>query len=58
MVNKMYDFISQRVAELDGRLQVIVVDHADLKDENFQSSIIEDWWKEINLVPEEWYRTD
>lgn len=58
VVNKMYDFINQRASELGGKLQVIIVDHADLKDENFQSSIIENWWNEINLVPEDWYKKD
>lgn len=56
MVNDLYDFISKRVSDLGGKLQVIIVDHAELKNENFQKSIIEDWWNEDNLVPEQWYK--
>lgn len=55
-VKELYDFIIERVVESKGKLQVIIVDHADLKDEKFRKLIIEDWWKdENNLVPREWY---
>lgn len=55
MVNTLYDFIIKKTNALKGKLQVIIVDHADLKDENFRSLIIEDWWDGKKLVPEEWY---
>jgi Protein of unknown function (DUF3732). len=56
MVNSLYDFIYERTSELGGKLQVIIVDHADQKNKSFQNSIIEDWWNENNLVPEDWYK--
>ncbi|QAT60164.1 DUF3732 domain-containing protein [Acidilutibacter cellobiosedens] len=56
MVSTLYNFITNRTSELKGKLQVIIVDHANLKDENFRNSVIEDWWNENNLVPEDWYK--
>lgn len=56
MVYKLYDFIFEKVESLQGNLQVIIVDHADLKENRFQKSIIEDWWHEKKLIPEEWYK--
>lgn len=55
-VNKMYQFIIDRTNELEGKLQVIVVDHADLKEESFRRFICENWWPiDENLVPNDWY---
>lgn len=55
MVGELYKFIFKRTVELNEQLQIIIVDHADLKDEKFRSAVIEDWWTDVNLVPEEWY---
>lgn len=55
-VNKMYQFIIDRTNELNGKLQVIVVDHADLKEDTFRQFICENWWPiDKNLVPSDWY---
>ena len=55
-VNKMYQFIIDRTNELNGKLQVIIVDHADLKEESFRKFICENWWTiDKNLVPNDWY---
>lgn len=55
-VNKMYQFIIDRTNELNGKLQVIVVDHADLKEDSFRQFICENWWSiDKNLVPSDWY---
>lgn len=55
-VNKMYQFIIDRTNELNGKLQVIVVDHADLKEDSFRQFICENWWPiDKNLVPIDWY---
>lgn len=55
-VNKMYQFIIERAKEAKGKLQVIVVDHANLKDEEFKNHICENWWPiDKNLVPNDWY---
>lgn len=56
MVYGLYDFIIERVNDLKGNLQVIIVDHAELKNEKFQKLIDEDWWHEKNLIPENWYK--
>lgn len=56
MVYGLYDFIIERVNDLKGDLQVIIVDHADLKDKKFRKLITEDWWHENNLIPEDWYK--
>ena len=55
-VNKLYQFIFNRVKELDGKLQVIVVDHANLANKEFQEAVIEKWWGEKKLIPEDWYK--
>lgn len=55
-VNIMYQFIIDRTIELNGKLQVIVVDHADLKEDSFRQFICENWWPiDKNLVPIDWY---
>lgn len=55
-VNKMYQFIIDRTNELNGKLQVIVVDHADLKEDSFRQFFCENWWPiDKNLVPSDWY---
>lgn len=55
MVNKLYDFIIEQVTASAGELQVIIVDHVNLSNEEFKKSIVEDWWGDDNLVPTEWY---
>ena len=55
-VTKVFSFIRNRVAELEGKMQVIVVDHAKLDDAEFTSETIEDWkYTGIKLVPPDWY---
>lgn len=47
--------VSTIVAMLTLGLQVIVVDHAKLDDDNFREEIIEDWKNpNNNLVPTDW----
>ena len=55
-VSKMYQFIIDRTDELGGKLQVIIVDHADLNEKNFRQFVCENWWPiDKNLVPNDWY---
>ncbi len=55
---KMYQFIIDRTRDLDGKLQVIIVDHANLNNEPFKNFICENWWPiDSNLVPNDWYAT-
>ncbi len=55
-VNNLYQFIINRVKELDNKFQVIIVDHANLANEEFQDAIIEKWWDGKKLIPESWYK--
>ena len=58
-VHKMYQFIIDRTAELKGQLQVIIVDHADLKKNSFREFIRENWWPDDNnLIPNDWYMSE
>ena len=36
----LYSFILNRVQELNGKMQVIIVDHANLNNDDFQSAVI------------------
>ncbi|SFB08286.1 DUF3732 domain-containing protein [Clostridium frigidicarnis] len=56
MVNSLYRFIIDRIAQSNQHLQVIIVDHADIADEDFKNAVIENWWGSDNLIPEEWYK--
>jgi len=44
------------VKELGNKFQVIIVDHANLANEEFQGDIIEKWWDGQKLIPESWYK--
>ena len=58
-VKKMYHFIFERVNELKGNLQLIIVDHARFnEDDVFMDSVVEDWHEDDNLIPKEWYTTE
>lgn len=55
-VKKIYAFIENRVKEMKGKLQVIVLDHADFpEDFDFKNATIERWDGKTNaLIPYEW----
>lgn len=53
-VARLYRFIFNRVSELNGMLQVIVVDHAKINNEEFKAATIDDWWHGETLVPNDW----
>lgn len=53
-VREIYNFIFERVKDLTPNLQVIIVDHADIAEDNFQEAVIEKWWDGTKLVPDEW----
>lgn len=55
LVTNLYRFIIERVNCSEGKLQVIIVDHADISDKAFEDAVIENWWKKDNLIPKEWY---
>lgn len=54
-IRKIYKFIFERTSELSPDMQVIIVDHADLNEGNFQSSVVEKWWDDDSkLIPTSW----
>ncbi len=55
MVNKLYNFIIEKVSALSGDLQVIIVDHVNLDNKEFTKRVVENWWEDNNLIPTEWY---
>ena len=59
-VKKIYAFIENRVKEMNGKLQIIVLDHADFpEDFDFKNATIERWDGKTNaLIPYEWVDED
>jgi len=56
-VTKMFDFMFHVVSKLSPHLQVIITDHAYLKNnENFIHSVTEIWRDGLKLIPETWER--
>lgn len=53
-MRKIYDFVFERIKELAPNMQVIIVDHADIKEKRFQDSVVEKWWDGMKLVPIDW----
>lgn len=50
----LFKLISDAAAELAPHLQIIIMDHADLKHDWFQDAVIERWRKGRKLVPQSW----
>jgi hypothetical protein len=53
-VNKMFDFIFKVVQSLTPKLQVIITDHAYLKNDMFKESVTEIWRDGLKLIPADW----
>lgn len=53
-VRTMFDLIRRVVEALDSSLQVVVCDHANLAEDWFQQSIVENWRDGRSLIPSEW----
>lgn len=53
-VFQLFKLISDAAAELAPHLQIIIMDHADLKHDWFQNAVIERWRKGQKLVPISW----
>ena len=53
-VNKMFDFMFNVVESLTPKLQVIITDHAYLKNNRFEQSVTEVWRDGLKLIPSEW----
>jgi len=58
-VNRVFEFLFDVCEGLAPNLQIIVMDHANLSDERFQSALIEQPWRRGRaLVPEAWIRAN
>lgn len=55
-IKKLFDFIFNRVEDMDGKMQVIITDHAMLDDDRFKSYIQEEWRNGVKLIPSDWYK--
>jgi hypothetical protein len=53
-VLQLFRLISNAAAELSPQLQIIVMDHADLKNDWFEAAVADRWRRGRKLVPEEW----
>lgn len=53
-VKSMYMLAQQVVKDLEGKLQIIITDHANISEDWFQNSIVERWREGIKLVPMDW----
>ena len=53
-VLQLFELISDAAAELAPDLQIIVMDHADLKRDWFEQAVVERWRQGEKLVPQSW----
>ena len=53
-VLRMFRFLDSVARELNGNLQIIVMDHADLHDSFFQNAVVQRWRKGEALIPAKW----
>jgi hypothetical protein len=53
-VLQLFSLISNAAAELAPDLQIIVMDHADLKRPWFEDAIVERWRGGLKLIPQQW----
>lgn len=54
-VQRVFTFLFDIVQQLNGKFQIIVSDHADLKDDpRFQNAIAEEWRGDRALIPLDW----
>lgn len=57
-VFQLFKLIADAAAELAPNLQIIIMDHADLKHDWFQDAVVERWRKGQKLVPLSWIDQD
>ncbi|EPO7613139.1 DUF3732 domain-containing protein [Enterobacter hormaechei] len=53
-VYRLFSLISNAAAKLAPDLQIIIMDHADLKDDWFQVAVTERWRNGVKLIPMTW----
>jgi FtsZ-binding cell division protein ZapB len=53
-VSAMFQFLARAVSQLSPKFQIIVMDHADLNEKEFQGSVVARWRSGDALIPKEW----
>lgn len=53
-VRRLFTVIFEAVSKAEGRMQVIITDHADLPEEWFRDAVVERWRGGDALVPNDW----
>ncbi len=53
-VQALFELMHQACSEIESPFQLIVLDHAHLRDDWFEDSIVEEWRVEDALVPRNW----
>ncbi|THE08269.1 DUF3732 domain-containing protein [Microbacterium oleivorans] len=53
-VRRQFTLLARYVDELDGAMQVIVCDHANLSDQWFQDAVVANWRNGEALIPTDW----
>ena len=57
-VRRQFALMRDVVGALDGAVQVIVSDHANLADKWFQDAVIDNWRNGVALIPADWLGSD
>lgn len=57
-VKRMFKFIIDRTNEINGDFQLILTEHANIQDPEFQQYVVESWYNGEKLIPEEWYAAE
>ncbi|WP_077001031.1 DUF3732 domain-containing protein [Variovorax sp. KK3] len=53
-VRSLFNLVDQAAKELSPTLQIIIMDHADLKEDWFREAVVERWRGGVKLIPPEW----
>jgi hypothetical protein len=53
-VFRIFKWLKDRVDELKGKFQLIVTDHAEVKQPWFTEAVVERWRNGLALIPKEW----
>ena len=57
-VLRMFRFVFDVVEAIAPGFQVIITEHADIKEDWFQSAIVERWRGGLKLIPDDWSRSE
>ncbi|MFO0814086.1 MAG: DUF3732 domain-containing protein [Gemmatales bacterium] len=53
-VFRIFKWLKDRVDEMKGKLQLIVTDHAEVKEPWFTEAVVERWRNGVALIPKDW----